>query len=201
MKAQELDWHQQSCLLKLVNNSLHAIEYNKTLTGLIEGEAGKFRLFHFFCFSFHLNESIIPIKKIHWKRYFIFDKLINISGTGKTRLLLNFIVAMSTLHGRDIKILITASDDMIMYKIANDLHEARRQLSQENRVFGEKLNFLIYDHQNDSNYPNIAKYNVRKKLEAMPQTNSIDGTQIYRKIISDANIVFCPYRRLYKLNK
>lgn len=108
---------------------------------------------------------------------------------------------MSTLRGRDIKILITASDDMTVYKIASDLHSARQQLSRENRVFGEKLNFLVYDNQNDSNYPNIEKYNVRKKLEAMPQSNSIDGTQIYRKIISDAYIVFCPYRRLYKLNK
>lgn len=107
---------------------------------------------------------------------------------------------MATMEDRKFKMLVTAGDDAKLDQLANDLHLARVELLQENPIFSENLNFVRYDYvQHD--FPNVQNYTAHVQLEATNEKNLIKRQEIYKKIISETKILFCPFRKLFNLNK
>lgn len=105
---------------------------------------------------------------------------------------------MATMLEKSAKILITASSDVMIDKLANDLHLARVALLQQNPIYSENLNFIRYEKVLPE-YSNVQNYSPA--VQIMHETNATKRQELYKNIILNAKIVFCPYHSLYKLNK
>lgn len=118
------------------------------------------------------------------------------TGCGKTRVLVDALIAMTTVAGRSFKMLITTQNDAGLKSVSDALKLARQHLINKNAANLEHFKFILFEH-----FASQRSFTRLRAIEPEHGENALPPILTYQQRLSAANILVCPHDKIINLKK